>query len=400
MTTEKIITTTPVFDRNMASNARTVVNIGSSGSSKSHSIAQVLIAKLRTEKDKQFIIARKTMPALRRSSYSLIIDFLKEYGLYDYGVHNKSENTFALGDNLMHFFGLDEPTKAKSIAEGVNYVWMEEADEFTYEDYTAFKLQVRRRSKGKNQIFLSFNPIDGNGWIPKRLLEEEEDVEVIHSTHLDNIYLDPDYRKSIEDFIKYDENLYRVYALGEWGSIDNLIYRNYEVVDEFPKECTWGYGLDFGWVHPTALMKVGFLEDKMYWHEEICESKITNSDLIEKLSHVPRGDIWADCAEPQRIEEISRAGYNIYPANKDVKMGIDLCKRNAICITKESDTTLKQIRGYQNKTDRNGEVFEEPVKINDDTLDAGRYGMMGLTQRYGFATAMPGGRKVKRAAWV
>ncbi len=391
-TTVKEVGVTGIYERNRDSTARTLVNVGGSGSSKSHSIAQVLIEKLRVEKDKQFIISRKTLPSLRRSSYGLIIALLKDYGLYEHGVHNKSENTFTLGNNVMWFFGLDEPTKAKSIAEGVNYVWMEEADEFTYDDYTAFRLQVRRHSKEKNQIFLSFNPIDGEGWIPKRLMDEDG-VEVIHSTHLDNPFLDADYRKVLEGFVNEDENYYRVYTLGEWGKLDNLIYRNYIIVDEFPKELdSWGYGLDFGYVHPTALIKCGVLGGDLYWHEELCEVHLTNSDLIEKLSHVPRGDIWADNAEPQRIEEIHRAGYNIYPANKDVKMGIDLCKRSRICITKGSTTLISQIRGYQNKTDKNGIVFEEPVKIKDDTVDAGRYGTMGLTERYGFATAKPGAK--------
>ena len=103
---------TSVFSRNRASQARTLVNVGGAGSSKSHSIAQLLIEKFITERDKQFIIARKTMPALRRSAYALIIDLMKEYGVYSFVEHNKTDNVLYLPqqNNAMWFFGIDEPS--------------------------------------------------------------------------------------------------------------------------------------------------------------------------------------------------------------------------------------------------------------------------------------------------
>lgn len=387
---------TSVYDRTRACKAKNVVNVGGAGSSKSWSIAQLMVEKLTQEEDKQFVIARKTVPSLKRSNYRLIIKMLKDYGVYREERHNKSDHIYRYRqpgwkkDNVMLFMGLDEPTKVKSLDEGANYIWMEEADEFNYNDYYAFKLQLRRQTKDeRNQIYLSFNPIDGNGWIPKRLIPQD-DVEVIHSTIDDNPFAEEDYVKELNRRADGDENYYRIYRLGEWGKLENLILPNYVLIDALPEEFdAWCYGLDFGFVHPTALIQVLQIEQKLYWHECLCASGLTNSDLIERLGHLERGDIYADSAEPQRIEEIFRAGYNIYPANKDVRMGIDACRRQPIHITKESATLIKQIRGYQRKVDKNGTVLEEPVKANDDTLDAGRYGTMGMTERFGFATASP-----------
>jgi len=389
---------TPLFYKTRDCKARTVVNVGGSGSSKSWSIAQLLVYKLISEEGKQFAITRKTMPALKRSSYDLIVKFLQEYGIYPRGKHNKTDHIFRFkqphwkNESAMMFFGLDEPTKVKSISGGVNYIWLEEADEFTYDDYMMFKLQLRKETGGEpNQIFLSFNPIDGGGWIPTKLINED-DVEVIHSTIDDNPCANKDYVKDLKSMVDKDENYYRVYVLGEWGRLEDLVFPNYVLIDALPTEFdAWCYGLDFGYVHPTALIKVLQSQQKLYWHECICESGLTNSDLIERLGHLDKGDIYADNAEPNRIEEIFRAGHNIYPANKDVKLGIDVCRRQPIHITKESVTLIKQIRGYQRKKNKDGIVLEEPVKIRDDTLDAGRYGTLGITERFGFATAMPGG---------
>ncbi len=153
MTTNEEITKrigyTNLFTRNRDSKARTLVNVGGSGSSKSHSIAQLLIEKFLTEENKQIIVTRKTMPALRRSAYALIVDLLKEYGIYDEVDHNKTDNVLSYKTNSIWFFGLDEPSKAKSLAGGASYIWMEEADEFTFADYLAFELQLRRQTTGE-----------------------------------------------------------------------------------------------------------------------------------------------------------------------------------------------------------------------------------------------------------
>lgn len=394
---EKKIGYTTIFSQNRESKARTLVNVGGAGSSKSYSIAQLLLEKFITEENKQFIIARKTMPALRRSAYALLVDLMKDYSVYQYVEHNKTDNVITLKSNAMWFFGLDEPSKAKSLAEGASYIWLEEADEFEYEDYLAFKLQLRRKTeKELNHFYLTFNPIDGNGWIPTKLIGQE-DVEVIHSTVDDNPFADPEYVKDLKRLVSEDENYYRIYVLGEWGKLENLIFTNYTLIDNLPEKWdAWCYGLDFGFTHPTALIKVVIADKKLYWHECLCQPKLTNSDLIERLTHFERGSIYADWAEPQRIKEISNAGFIVYNANKDVKHGIDVCKRQTIHITKGSVNILKQIRGYHRKKE-GGVITDEPFKFEDDTMDAGRYGTMGITERFGFSTMAPRAIKVIRA---
>lgn len=222
-------------------------------------------------------------------------------------------------------------------------------------------------------------------------------VEVIHSTYHDNPFLNEDAIAVIEEMIGEDENFYNIYALGQWGLLENIIFPKYTLVDEMPKELDeWNYGLDFGYVHPSALTKCGLLGSKLYWHQTLFATGLTNSDIIERLSHFDRGDIFADNAEPDRIEEICRAGYNAYPANKDVQLGIDTVNGFTIHITKESTELIKQIRGYQRKKDKDGRVLEAPIKAYDDAIDAGRYGTMGL-QKVRFATMKPGVRKSKHS---
>ncbi len=395
---EKEVGYTPIFEKTRKATAKTIINVGGSGSSKSFSMAQLLTWKLLTEKDKRFVIARKTMPACKRSSYDLIIGFLKEWGVYKEQNHNKTDHIYRHNNNEMFFMGLDEPTKIKSISTGVNYVWMEEANEFTREDYQMFSLQVRKPSGDDlNHIYLTLNPIDEGNWIARKLIHEEG-VEVIRSNYKDNPYLDKSYIQFLENSINEDENFYRVYVLGEWGKLENLIYRNYKVVPELPDMdgAKWSYGLDFGLVNPSAIIKVYLLEERFYLEERLYKPGLTNSDIIEFFSHEEKGDIYGDPSAKQMIEEIYRANLNCYEAHKSVKDGIDLCQRQTLTIAESSDNLIKEIRGYQWKKDKDGNVLSEPVKLRDHLMDAMRYAIFGITERYGFATARSGDKPQSR----
>ena len=387
---------TPIFQRTRDSQAKIVINVGGARSSKSYSIAQVLVEKLVNEDHKIIGICRKTFPALRMTTLKLLLDLLKDYGIYKEENHNKSFNTYEHGTNLIQFFGLDEAEKIKS-AE-FNYIWMEEANEFLYEDYTTLKLRLSGKTKKgeMNHLYLSMNPIDAHNWIATRAVLES-DVEVIKSTYQDNPYLSQDYINLLTDLINQDENAYRVYVLGEWGKLEGLIFTNYKVIPELPDmtDAKWCYGLDFGLVHPSALIKICLLQDKLYAEERLYRSGMTNSDIIEFLSHEERGDIYGDPSAKMLVAEIQRAGYSAFEGIKGVKESIDLCQRQTIHIPQTSANLIGEIRNYRWKKDKNamGEdaFLPEPVKYKDDAVDAMRYGIWGLVSRFGFPTARPRG---------
>ena len=204
------------------------------------------------------------------------------------------------------------------------------------------------------------------------------DILVVSSTYKDNPFLSPDYIAQLEGLINQSENYYRIYALGEWSILENIIYPEYQLVDEMPAEFhEERYGVDFGFENPTVILHCGIIENRLYVDELLYETHLTNSDLIDKLKHMPRLDIYADSAEPQRIEELCRAGLRCYPAIKDVQLGIDMVKRYKICLTKRSVSTIKEIRQYQRKKDKEGKILEEPVKFLDHSVDALRYGCIG-----------------------
>jgi len=351
--------------------------VGGAGSGKSYTIGQHLILnKLYREKDKRILVVRKTLPALRITAYQLILDFLEQYEL----PHqlNKTEMTISVNNNRMLFKSLDDPEKIKSY-EG-NYLWIEEATEISHKDFMQLNLRLRRHTDGINQMFLSFNPIDEHHWLNEKLvLASRQDAAVNETTYKDNPFLNQAYIDELEGLKDEDENYYRIYTLGKWGVLKNIIYTNYDIIPELPKEFDEViYGLDFGFNNPSALLKIGFKDKEIFERELLYKTGLTNADLIKELENLVKdkaSEIYADSAEPARIEEIQRAGFNIHPSDKDVKAGIDFVKRHKTHILTSSINLISEKRSYKYKEDKNGNVLEEPVKFRNHAVDAERYAL-------------------------
>ncbi len=355
-----------------------LVSYGGAGSGKSFSTAQHVILRALEENNKRILITRKTLPALRVSCLQLIKDLLNEYEIpYEL---NKSELEMRIGSNQILFKSLDNPEKIKS--SEFNYIWAEEATELTHQDYLQLRLRLRRKNELKNQLIMTLNPIDQFHWIRTQVLDAPgEEIASLQSNYKMNPFLSKEYIEQLEGLAEIDENYYRIYALGEWGVLQNLIYSNWDVVDTIPENCDEIiYGLDFGYVNPTCLVEVRIKENEAWIKELIYQSHLTNSDLIELLKSSINRDtsIYADSAEPQRIEEIYQAGFNIYPAHKEVRFGIDKVKQYRLHILSDSVNLIKEIRSYKWKEDKGGRILEEPVKFNDHAMDAMRYALASL----------------------
>lgn len=385
---------TRVFLENLKSTKEINVNIGGGGSSKSYSIIQLLLYKFLTEPKKRILVTRKTKPSIRTSVLIPFYEIMEEMGVRSLIKEDKVNMNFEFNGSLIHFNGLDDPEKVKS--SSWNYMWFEEATDITKDDFNTVRLYLRAKSLDKkpNQIFLTFNPIDEFHWIKSYIIDNPEfqnDIKVIHSTYKDNPFLDEASRRRYEDLINKDINYYRIYALGEWGKLENVIFNNWETVQVIPRDdrgyiCV--YGIDFGFNDPTTVVRC-FVKDQNAYIEELLYRKgMTNSELIEFLHNnlSPREwkrPFYCDAAEPQRIKELRLAGFNVRPAVKNVLDGIDFLKRMRIYISQNSPWLIKEFRSYSWRTDRRGRIIDEPIDFLNHGIDAVRYAIYTHFRREG-----------------
>jgi len=350
---------------------------GGAGSGKSIFAAQRYLTRCLGAKYFRLIFCRKVGKTIRNSQFLLFKDLISQYGLSDlFQLKESNMEIICANGNQMMSAGLDDREKIKSIQEPTD-IWMEEATEFSREDFLQLNLRLRTR-KAPNQITLSFNPISQNNWVyDDFFVNKSYKGTILKTTYLDNQFLPTEFKEQMDDLKRADENYYKIYALGEWGGIvKGAIWPHWKMAEQ--QEGDTIYGLDFGFNNPTAMVRIKIKENDLFVHQMIYRTKLTNSDLINELRGLSIGSapIYADAAEPQRIEEIYRAGFNIKPCHKEkdsVKKGIDKIRSMGLYITAESSDLIKEIRAYKWAEDRNGNILDEPVKFLDHLCDATRY---------------------------
>ena len=372
------IKSTVIFEKNYEAlndpGIRFVINEGGSRSSKTYSLCQLVIIYCLQNNHKVVSVIRKTFPALRATVLRDFIEILKELNIYSVEDHNKSEHIYTFPNgSIVEFFSVDDEQKIRGRKRDI--AWCNEANELYFDDFT--QLNMRTESK----LIFDYNPSESTSWLYE--LPTEESI-MIKSTYKDNPFLPQSIRTQIEDLKRTDEALYQIYALGEKAISKSNIYSNWSFVAHRPaKFVKFVYGLDFGYNHPTALMRVYYCDKDIYVEPVIYESYLTTTMLIEKLGSLgieQTVSILADYSRPEIIQEMNNAGYDVLNANKVVKKGIDNLKTfKVIC---QDDKALK--REYENyKWKKVGDfITDEPVKLFDDAMDAIRYATTHIKQQY------------------
>jgi len=368
---------TIIFQKNLEalkSPHRFIVNEGGSRSSKTYSLCQLVIVYCLQNKGKVVSIIRKTFPALRATVLRDFTEILKGLGIYSVDAHNKSEQiyTFANG-SMVEFFSVDDEQKIRGRKRDI--AWCNEANELYFDDFTQLNMRT------EHKLIFDYNPSDNSSWLYEL---PPEDTTLIRSTYKDNPFLPQSIRNQIEDLKRTDEALYQIYALGQKAVSKSNIYSNWTFMTHRPARFTqFVYGLDFGYNHPTALMRV-------YWHERdifiepvIYESYLTTTMLIDKMGTLnieKEVTILADYSRPEIIAEMVNAGYDVINANKVVKKGIDYVKTFGVYCLDSKDVK----REYDNyKWKKIGDhITDEPVKLFDDAMDAVRYAVTYIKDEY------------------
>ena len=357
--------------------SRFLIMVGGAGSGKSYTAAQKIVFRCIAEPGHRVLVIRKVNRTLKTSCIQLVIDVLNENKItFD---HNKTEQFIKIGSSEILFSGLDDPEKIKSI-QGITIIWIEETTELSEADWDQLNLRLRGETKYYKQIMATFNPVESAApWLKKRYFENVAPDVVIHrSTVFDNPFIDQEYIKQLQGI--EDDDYRQIYLLGEWGSIKGLIYPKWDVFTDADvsgrrESADIFYGLDFGFNNPSALVEVWHIDDEPYTFERIYESKLTTADLGQRMIDIGvsmSAPIYADCAEPDRIEELRRMGFNVIPAKKDVEAGILFCKKYPFHIHEQAENMKREVKSYK-WAEKNGISLEVPVKMHDHLVDSRRY---------------------------
>jgi phage terminase large subunit len=409
------------LNRGQMEKKRTMVLYGGGRSGKSYSIRQWMVdgAVRYGEEGLRDLIVMKTRHSIIDAAWKPMLEMLKDYGI-PYEEHQTFLN-IRIQNSEIQFRGLDDPEKLKSTE--YNRIWVEEATRLDYEDYLQLKVRMSRQGAVPNQIILSFNPIDAFHWCMRKVVDAmkwDKTISVMQSTYRNNPFLDGEYIASLERLRDENYNSWLIYARGEPGRLEHVIYKNWVVMDgnSGPMRVRMSngvpdcYGLDWGYNNEMALVAYWLEDDEDYIQEKLYRRMMTLDDLAEWMegAGIERGvEIFADPSNPEAIENLGRRGWNVVPVPsncRDVKAGIDYCKGRKLHILAGGDNLVKEIQAYSYKVQKlrsGGEerVIDEPVKFNDHLMDAMRYARYALKMASGAGVSGSGSLEeaMEEAIW-
>lgn len=208
---------------------------GTRQSGKTHQIARKLIRHSFLPKQFNVVHCRKAYNKIEGSTFKILKDIIIRDFKDDFIIvkdHFQIINKHT--GNWFRGLGMDDAENAKSI-EGANIAWLNEANQFTLEDYDYISTTIRGNKDVDISMILDWNPQSLGHWLKPEsdsfaLLEN---CCLIKSSFWDNYLID---RPALEQRLlkikergKEGENLYRVWALGEWGieDVELLFIRNF-----------------------------------------------------------------------------------------------------------------------------------------------------------------------------
>ena len=372
---------------------------GGAGSGKSFFVAQKLVFKALSERRK-ILVLRKVGRTTKNSTFQLIIDTLVQFKIKDKCKINKTDYSIELPNgSLFLCSGLDDPEKIKSIT-GLTDAWLEEATEFAQDDFNQIDLRIRDPFAQNQQIILSFNPVSKANWCYLQFFAENpeldafrEKIKIVKSNYLDNPHLPQQYIDSLLLLKNTNPVYYSIYALGDFGSLDKLVYSNWQTFEFNEKEIKGNLicGLDFGYTNdPTAFVASIVVpeENRIYVFREWGGTGYLNDAIAAQIKDMgfAKSSIMADSAEQKSIDEIKRQGIqSIQPCAKgqgSILQGIQKLQQYELIIHPNCKEIINELQNYSWQKDKQtNEYINKPIDKFNHYLDALRYSLQCLDER-------------------
>ena len=353
---------------------------------------------------RKYLVVRKSATDLRRSCWVDLQNTLSQFQITRLCKINQTNMTVELPNGSSFLcMGIDDFEKVKSIP-GITDILIEEASEITFDDFSQLKIRLRGQGTFRNQIVLMTNPISKLNWIYRHFFEKgclEPNCLIHQSTYKDNKFVNETTVRALENYKDTNPMFYRVYCLGEFGSISKLIFTNFRTeeldIDELRKmNLQHLVGLDFGYVNdPTAIIESLLDEEnkRIYVIREFYKTGLLNDEIAEQLKRMglSKSTIIADSAEQKSIEEIKRAGIGRIKASVkgqgSVMQGIQKLQQYELIVDSSCFNLLEELENYSYKKDKStGEYTNEPVDEYNHAVDALRYSLQCASARHQLKT--------------
>lgn len=379
---------------------------GGQGAGKTFAILILLINHALRHSGKEIYIASAELSKMRITVIKDFVKIMKLFGVYE--EKNFTGGTFYQFPNgsFVRFIGLDKEDIGKGLRSDI--IFVNEANKIKFETYRELTSRAKR-------IIIDFNP-NAKFWFHTEV-KTRQDCDFIILTYKDNEYLSTEevneilyYKYKGYDLDgnvinEYWANKWRIYGLGEVGSVEGRIFhwKPISYNDWMKIEAPIYYSVDWGTQDPFAIGVEKYYDGAIYTHElnydsenawraklttsQIAQFKGSNNDgfvtwLFERLGVDKKRPVVCDSNRPQKIISLREAGWDYAVAVRkgtgSVIDGIDLLQNLNIYYTDTSRNIEEEQETYSWAKDRFDQPLEEPVDYSNHHIDRIRYQAMYL----------------------
>lgn len=347
---------------------------GGTSASKTISILIWLIDYAQSHKSKNIWVVSESMPHLKGGAIEDFKNIMQGQGYWAESRWHGTDYvyTFETGSTIK-FTSVDTYGKAHGPRRDV--LFLNECNNLAY------NIVDQLITRTREVVWIDWNPTS-EFWFYEKMLGKRDDIDFITLTYKDNEALDQNTIQEIESH-KDNKNWWRVYGEGKIGEVEGRIYTDWQIIKDIPFEARLeGYGLDYGYsIDPTAIVAVYYYNGGYILDEILYRKGMSNKQIADVLNSLPYGLVVADSAEPKSNDEIKSYGVNLIPVVKgkdSIKQGIQYVQDQKISVTERSINLIKEYRNYLWKTDKNGQIINEPEGGLDHALDAVRYRLSSM----------------------
>lgn len=326
-----------------------------------------------------YIILAPTYKILQQSTLQKFVEIAPR----GWGTLNKADMTYRTKTGQTFFLrSADTPESIEGIT--AKAIW---ADEASLMKADAWLMMQGRVSRTGGRILLTCTPIALN-WLFREIEKDKQrraegydsDIEFINFRSIDSPYFPKAEYERAKRMLS--ETQFALRYQGIFGKAEGLIYPdfcdNLNLVDDFEIPNDWRRvgGIDWGFNNPFVGLKGAVNgDDVLFIYAERYKSQCT----LEQHAPFLGTDIMyeADPSGAQEIAELRRLGVSIHEANNDVDIGIlKMTARIRTGRYKVFRSCVNHINEFGLYRHEPGK--EKPLKVDDHSMDAARYMVMGL----------------------
>lgn len=385
----------PILDGFFDSGHRFYVLHGGRGSAKSWSVAQEIIVRAFSGKER-ILCCREIQNSIKQSVKKLLADQIEAMGVKGLFKITDAAIFCPMTGTEFIFSGLWNNIDSIKSMEGVTICWVEEAQMMSRDSWEVLKPTIRAPG---SIIILTMNPRFASDPAYQDFIEPEDvraDAKVLQVNYIHNPWFpDTALVEEMEWMRQNNPGLYKHIWLGELHLDDDaLVFQGNVRMEHFhtPDDAQLMFGQDYGFsVDPMAFVRSWLSDDEKTLYVDYESGGMTRLALHDhpaEMEEIPEARDWpikADSARPEFISWLNGQGFAITATEKyagSVEDGIAWLQSVNIVVHPRCQRTYEELRTHRFKRHaQTDEVTRKPEDANNHYIDALRYAWQSKWRR-------------------